>query len=104
MKPIGLLSISLSLALYAQTPAPPYVQAGKTKKASAHVWMIPDGRINLVPNIGIVVGSRATLVIDSGMGPQNGKITLAEVRKISPSSPLYLTTTHFHPEHVSGFQ
>jgi glyoxylase-like metal-dependent hydrolase (beta-lactamase superfamily II) len=93
-----------SVALWAQTPAPPYVQQGKTTKVSEHVWVIPDGRVNLVPNIGIIAGSKATLVVDSGMGPKNGEVTLREVRKISPNAPLYLTTTHFHPEHVSGFQ
>ena len=90
--------------LLAQTPAPPYVLQGKTIKVSEHVWVIPDGRINLVPNIGIIAGRNATLVVDSGMGPRNGETTLREVRKISPNAPLYLTTTHFHPEHVSGFQ
>jgi glyoxylase-like metal-dependent hydrolase (beta-lactamase superfamily II) len=90
-------------ALCAQT-APPYVQGGKTAKVSAHIWVIPDGRVNLVPNIGIVVGTAATLVIDSGMGPRNGAVTLREVLNISRRQQLYLTSTHFHPEHVSGFQ
>ncbi len=102
VKLLGL--VSWPLAVCGQTPAPPYVQEGKTVKVSRHVWVIPDGRVNLVPNIGIVAGSKATLVIDSGMGPRNGQVTLREVRKISPSAPLFLTTTHFHPEHVSGFQ
>src|SRR5712691_753373 len=97
-------ALLLPAALCAQTPAPPYVQEGKTMKVSEHVWIIPDGRVNLVPNIGIIAGSKATLVVDSGMGPKNGEVTLREVRKISPNAPLYLTTTHFHPEHVSGFQ
>jgi len=103
MKSITIL-LSFSVMTLAETPAPPYVQAGKTVKVSEHVWLIPDGRVNLVPNIGIIVGSKATLVVDSGMGPQNGRVTLSEVRKISPAAPLYLTTTHFHPEHVTGFQ
>jgi hypothetical protein len=29
--------------------------------------VIPDGNVGLVPNVGIVVGSRATLVIDPGL-------------------------------------
>lgn len=99
-----LVLLSLPMMSLGQTPAPPYVQAGKTVQVSEHVWLIPDGRVNLVPNIGIIVGSKATLVVDSGLGPQNGKVTLNEVRKISPAAPLYLTTTHFHPEHVTGFQ
>ena len=96
--------LPLAVAVWAQTPAAPYVQEGKTIKVSKHVWVIPDGRVNLVPNIGIIAGSKATLVVDSGMGPKNGEATLREVRKISQDAQLYLTTTHFHPEHVSGFQ
>jgi glyoxylase-like metal-dependent hydrolase (beta-lactamase superfamily II) len=90
--------------MWAQTPAPPYVREGRTVKVSPHVWVIPDGRVDLVPNIGVIVGTKATLVVDSGMGPKNGEVTLREVRKISRNAPLYLTTTHFHPEHVSGSQ
>ena len=90
--------------LLAQTSVPPLVKEGKTVKVSEHVWVIPDGRVNLVPNIGIVRGRDAVLVIDSGMGPRNGEAALREVRKIAPSASMYLATTHFHPDHVSGFQ
>src|SRR5438128_10758675 len=96
--------LSVSLLLRAQTPAPPYVQSGKTMKVTEHVWVIPDGRVNLGPNIGIVQGRKAVLVVDSGMGPQNGKVTLAELRKLNHNAPLTLTTTHFDPQHVSAFQ
>src|SRR5215472_9588275 len=96
--------VMLLAAIWSQTAAPPYVQPGRTVKISPHVWVIPDGRVDLVPNIGIIAGSNATLVVDSGMGPRNGEVTLREVQKISPNAQLYLTSTHFHPEHVSGFQ
>jgi glyoxylase-like metal-dependent hydrolase (beta-lactamase superfamily II) len=89
--------------LWAQTEPPPYVQEGKTVKISEHVWVIPDGRVNLVPNIGFVMGNKATLAIDSGMGDRNGQATLRELEKVSKNADLYLTTTHFHPEHVTGF-
>ena len=52
--------------MWAQAAPPPYVPEGKTMKVSEHVWVIPDGRVNLVPNIGFIVGSKATLVVDSG--------------------------------------
>jgi glyoxylase-like metal-dependent hydrolase (beta-lactamase superfamily II) len=89
--------------VWAQTAPPPYVQQGKTVKISEHVWAIPDGRVNLVPNIGFIVGNKATLVVDSGMGDRNGQATLRELQKVSKNADLYLTTTHFHPEHVTGF-
>jgi glyoxylase-like metal-dependent hydrolase (beta-lactamase superfamily II) len=60
--------------------------------------------VNLVPNIGIVVGTRATLVVDAGMGPRNGQVVVRELAKVGKNADLYLTTTHFHPEHVTGAQ
>jgi len=66
-------------------------------KVSDHVWNIPG-----FPNIGVVVGDHATLVVDTGLGPKNGAAVAAMVGKLSHNSRLYLTTTHFHPEHAAG--
>ena len=82
----------------------PLVQEHKTVRVSAHVYVIPDGRVNLVPNIGFIVGTKATLVVDAGMGPKNGQTVLRELAGVSKNSAVYLTTTHFHPEHVTGAQ
>src|SRR5271169_2374374 len=87
-----------------QAQPPPLVQENKTVKVSEHVYVIPDGRVNLVPNIGIIVGTRATLVVDAGMGPRNGQTVLRELAKVSKNTDLYFTTTHFHPEHMTGVQ
>ena len=95
----------------AQTPAPqpaasagPLVKAGATQKLTAHVYAIPDGSTPGVPNVGFVVGSKGTLVIDTGMGAPNGKTVLAEAQKLSTTNKLYLVTTHVHPEHDLGAQ
>jgi glyoxylase-like metal-dependent hydrolase (beta-lactamase superfamily II) len=87
-----------------QSQPAPLVQENKTIKVSDHVYVIPDGRVNLVPNIGMIVGSRATLVVDAGMGPRNGQTVLRELAKVSKNTDLYFTTTHFHPEHMTGVQ
>jgi glyoxylase-like metal-dependent hydrolase (beta-lactamase superfamily II) len=87
-----------------QAQPPPLVQENKTIKVSEHVYVIPDGRVNLVPNIGIIVGTRATLVVDAGMGPRNGQAVLRELAKVNKNTELYFTTTHFHPEHMTGVQ
>src|ERR1700733_11843250 len=68
-----------------------------TVKVSDHVWAIMG-----FPNIGIVVGSRATLVVDTGLGPRNGATIAKVVARLAPHTKLYLTTTHFHPEHAAG--
>jgi glyoxylase-like metal-dependent hydrolase (beta-lactamase superfamily II) len=64
---------------------------------SAHVWVILG-----FPNIGIVVGANGTLIVDTGLGPRNGATVARVALKLAPNNKLYLTTTHFHPEHASG--
>ncbi len=78
------------------------VREGVTEKLTAHVWAIPDGSAPLVPNVGIVVGKKAVLVIDTGMGTRNGETVLREVTKVGPGKPIYIVTTHVHPEHDMG--
>ncbi len=81
---------------------PPMVKENATVKIGPHSYVIPDGNVVLVPNVGIVVGSKATLVVDTGMGPRNGAAVMREVEKVSRNRDLYLVTTHFHAEHVAG--
>jgi glyoxylase-like metal-dependent hydrolase (beta-lactamase superfamily II) len=69
-----------------------------TTKISDHVWAIMG-----FPNIAIVVGEHATLVVDTGMGPKNGVTAARVAAKLAPANQkLFLTTTHFHPEHAAG--
>ncbi|HLA73795.1 MAG TPA: MBL fold metallo-hydrolase [Steroidobacteraceae bacterium] len=90
-------------ALAQQPAAPPsLVRAGVTEKITDHVWAIPDGNASLVPNVGIVVGKKSVLVIDTGMGTRNGETVLREVAKVGAGKPIYIVTTHVHPEHDMG--
>lgn len=84
--------------------AAPMVVGGQTVRLTEHVYVIPDRRVALVPNVGIVVGTDGVLVIDTGMGPQNAEIVLDEVKKITDLPIKYLVCTHFHPEHNFGAQ
>ena len=84
--------------------AGPMVQPGTTEQVSEQVYVIPDGRVGLVPNVGIIIGSEAVLVVDTGMGPSNAERVLAEVRKLTQLPIRYLAITHFHPEHGMGAQ
>ncbi|MEM8665016.1 MAG: MBL fold metallo-hydrolase, partial [Pseudomonadota bacterium] len=81
-----------------EPPAPTVDPSGITEIADG-VFVIPDKRVPLVPNIGIVLGSDTALVIDCGMGPANGERVLEAARKVAGSRRLVLTLTHFHPEH-----
>jgi glyoxylase-like metal-dependent hydrolase (beta-lactamase superfamily II) len=84
-------------AAVAQQPENIVLNEKDTKQLSPHVWALFGN-----PNIGIVVGSRGTLVVDTGLGRRNGATVAGVASKLSKSSRLFLTTTHFHPEHVTG--
>ena len=73
---------------------PPLVKADAAKQVSPHVWVTPDDSVPLVSNIGYIIGSRATLVVDTGLGPRNGETVLAQARKLAPRNALYIITTH----------
>jgi glyoxylase-like metal-dependent hydrolase (beta-lactamase superfamily II) len=96
--------VALAAPLSAQRgPAPdPLVREGVTVKLGPHTYAIPDFSTPMVPNVGIVVGNRATLVVDTGLGKRNGEAILREVAKVSKNSELYIVTTHFHAEHTMG--
>src|SRR5580692_4389337 len=97
-------SLTNLLAVAALTAGSALAQMGQpildenSTKISDHVWAIMG-----FPNIAIVVGSRATLVVDTGMGAKNGATIARVAAKLAPGNTrLYLTTTHFHPEHAGG--
>ena len=83
-------------------PPAPLVRENATVKLTDHVWAIPDFNVGLVPNVGIIVGSTATLVVDTGLGPRNGEAIVREMKKISANADVYVVTTHYHPEHSLG--
>lgn len=97
-------TLAYSALLAQQSPPPdPLVKENATVKLAAHSYVIPDANVGLVPNVGIIVGTRATLVIDPGLGRRNGETVLREVAKISKNADLYIASTHFHPEHTTGY-
>jgi glyoxylase-like metal-dependent hydrolase (beta-lactamase superfamily II) len=103
MKQAPLLACAL-LALQSRGPAPdPLVRDNATEKLAAHTYVIRDNNVPLVPNVGIVVGNKATLVIDPGLGRRNGETVLKETARVSHNPALYIATTHFHPEHTTGY-
>jgi glyoxylase-like metal-dependent hydrolase (beta-lactamase superfamily II) len=104
---VSALAITLlmtAIAVAQRGPAPdPLVRENATVKLADHTYVIPDNNVPLVPNVGIVVGSRATLVIDPGLGRRNGETVLKEVARISRNTDLFIASTHFHPEHTIGY-
>ena len=93
----GRLMLAVWISSLAFAQAPQGVPENAVTRVSDHVYGIQG-----FPNVAIVVGNRGTLVVDTGMGPRNGAIVLREAEKLAKAPNLYLTTTHFHPEHAAG--
>jgi glyoxylase-like metal-dependent hydrolase (beta-lactamase superfamily II) len=96
--------IGTAVPLAPQTLPAPLVKIEGLRQISDHVYIIPDNSVPLVPNVGYVIGDRAALVIDTGLGPRNGEAVYDVAKKLAGSKQLYLVTTHVHPEHDLGAQ
>lgn len=83
-------------------PPAPIVRPDSVEEVAPGLFVIPDHGVPLVPNIGIVLGDDAALVVDTGMGARNAEGVLEKVREIAGDRSLYVTATHFHPEHSYG--
>jgi glyoxylase-like metal-dependent hydrolase (beta-lactamase superfamily II) len=89
----------LYLQLWAMSVVRPSTGA---ERLSTHVYVVKEGHRGAMSNVGFIVGDQAALIIDSGLGSHNGQILAAELQKIAARRTLYISATHFHPEHMLG--
>ena len=102
MNPVFRVVMAAALAAAQPTPADPLIRDSAIAKVSEHVHVISELDVGLVPNVGIIVGTRATLVVDTGLGPRNGETVRRVTGSVSTNAELYVVSTHFHPEHALG--
>jgi glyoxylase-like metal-dependent hydrolase (beta-lactamase superfamily II) len=76
----------------------PKLSEANLRQVAPHTYVIMG-----FPNCAFIVGDKAILVVDTGLGDANGK-TLTDVghKLATKGQKLILTTTHFHPEHAAG--
>src|SRR5579864_1728253 len=96
MKSLLISAIALLCLATASAQNMPLLEE-KSTRVSDHVYAIVG-----FPNIAIIVGNRATLVVDTGLGPRNGATAMRVVKTLYTGQKLFLTTTHFHAEHTAG--
>ncbi len=82
----------------------PIVEISQVQELARDLVVIPNRGVELVPNIGVIGGNHSVLVVETGMGPRNAEKVLAFATEYAKGRKLYLTTTHFHPEHAFGAQ
>ena len=95
----GLIALAAAgSALAQQGFGAPRLDEANLKQVSPHVWVIMG-----FPNVGFVVGDKAVLAVDTGLGDPNGALVARVAQKLGGhGQKLILTTTHFHPEHAAG--
>ncbi|MDX3229035.1 MBL fold metallo-hydrolase [Streptomyces sp. ME19-01-6] len=82
----------------------PVVHTEGTRELARDLVVIPNRGVQLVPNVGVIGGTHSVLVVETGMGPGNADTVLKFAADYAGGRKLYLTTTHFHPEHAFGAQ
>ena len=85
------------------SPAP-IVEITGVRELGHDLVVVPNRNVDLVPNIGVIGGSHSVLIVETGLGPRNAQKVLAFASEYANGRRLYLTTTHFHPEHAFGAQ
>jgi glyoxylase-like metal-dependent hydrolase (beta-lactamase superfamily II) len=90
-----ILPILIAATAFGQFPSPTLTE--QSTKVSDHVFMTAG-----FPNVVYVVGDNATLVVDTGLGNANGALVARVAKRLSKGPKLFLTTTHYHPEHAAG--
>jgi hypothetical protein len=75
-----------AVAFAQNTPPQDPIVGENTVELSDHVWAIMGW-----PNIGIIVGEDATLVVDTGLGPRNGATVARVAKRLARNNKLYLT-------------
>jgi len=93
-EPLTLAFLAAATA-FGQFPSPTLTEV--TTKVSEHIFMTTG-----FPNVVYVVGNDATLVVDTGLGNKNGGLVARTAKRLSKGPKLFLTTTHYHPEHAAG--
>ncbi|MBO2458755.1 MBL fold metallo-hydrolase [Actinomadura violacea] len=86
------------------TAPDPIVDVTGAQDVAEDLVVIPDRGVQLVPNIGVIGGSHSVLVVETGLGPRNAESVVKFASEYAGGRRLYLTTTHFHPEHAFGAQ
>jgi glyoxylase-like metal-dependent hydrolase (beta-lactamase superfamily II) len=82
----------------------PVVEIAGVTEVARDLVVVPNRHIDLVPNIGVIGGTRSVLIVETGLGPGSAEKVLKFAADYAKDRRLYLTTTHFHPEHAFGAQ
>lgn len=64
-------------------------------------WLSPNSTTDR-PTLGVIVGTRGTLVVDAGNSPAHARHLLGEMAQHNLPAPSFVLLTHWHWDHVFG--
>ena len=74
------------------------------RSLSPRVWYMPADHRTDRPVLGLVAGTRHSLIVDSGTSPRHAREFLDAATDLSVPEPAYLVLTHWHWDHVFGIE
>jgi glyoxylase-like metal-dependent hydrolase (beta-lactamase superfamily II) len=70
------------------------------KKLTENIYYIPHREETDRPVIGLVNGSKYSLIVDAGNSPHHAREILNEIENLGVNNAKYLAITHWHWDHV----
>ena len=70
----------------------PVVEITGVTEVARDLVVVPNRHIDLVPNIGVIGGTRSVLIVETGLGPRNAEKILTFAADYAKGRRLYLTT------------
>lgn len=67
-----------------------------------HIFYIPSNADTDRPVIGLISGSKHSLIVDGGNSPHHAREILAAIEQLGVNNCKYLALTHWHWDHVFG--
>lgn len=74
------------------------------KQLTERVFYMPEENETDRPLLGLIVGSRFSIMIDAGTSPKHVQEFMAEVEKLGVPPIAYVLITHWHWDHVFGLE
>jgi glyoxylase-like metal-dependent hydrolase (beta-lactamase superfamily II) len=73
-------------------------------KLTDNIFYMPKNDDTDRPSLGLICGSKYSLIVDSGNSPMHAKEFLSEIKLLNISPLKYLIITHYHWDHIFGIQ
>lgn len=74
------------------------------KQLTENVYYMPHDDTTDRPTLGLVCGSKHSLIIDSGNSPNHAKEFLSKIKSMDIPPVKYLVITHHHWDHIFGIE